>query len=149
MGPASPAVSQSQASRIASAVWQARAVLRWLLLGAGPLAHLPLSPRRAPLALGPHVLGAPGRLAPLVGLPALAAPGAIGRPREEPRDVEAACGLRRLRHLLGDAGEREPDMSRAASPVAAPSRLRASGPVAHAGRGALCFVSIRTAQKSH
>ena len=104
MGSASAAVSQPQASRIASAVWQARAVLRWLLLGAGPLAHLPLSPRQVLLALGPHVLGALGRLAPLVGLPALAAPDAVGRPREEPRDVEAACGLRRLRHLPRDAG---------------------------------------------
>ena len=73
-------------------------------VGCEPLAHLPLSPRRVLLALGPHALGALGRLAPLVGLPALAAPGAIRRPREGPRDVEAVDGLRRLRRLPGDAG---------------------------------------------
>ena len=90
--------------RISSAVWQARAAPGVAPVGRRSLAHLPLSPRRALLALGPHALGAPGRLALLVGLPALAAPDAIRRPREEPRDAGAACGLRRLRHLPGDAG---------------------------------------------
>ena len=66
--------------RIASAVWQARAAPGVAPAGRRSLAHLALSSRRALLALQPHALGALGRLAPLVGLPALAAPGAIGRP---------------------------------------------------------------------
>ena len=47
MGSASAAVSQSQASRIASVIWQARAVLRWLLLGAS----LSRTSRRRPAGL--------------------------------------------------------------------------------------------------
>ena len=61
--------------RISSAVWQARAAPGVAPVGRRSLAHLSLSPRRALLALQPHAFGALGRLAPLVGLPALAAPG--------------------------------------------------------------------------
>ena len=55
--------------RIASAVWQARVAPGVAPAGRRSLARLPLSPRRAPLALQPRALGALGRLAPLVGLP--------------------------------------------------------------------------------
>ena len=96
--------------RIFSAVWQARAAPGVAPVGRRSLAHLALSPRRALLALQPHALGALGRLAPLVGLPALAAPGAIGRPpREGPCDAGATCGPRRLRHLSGDAAGEGPE----------------------------------------
>ena len=61
--------------RISSAVWQARAAPGVAPVERRSLAHLSLSPRRALLALQPHALGALGRLAPLVGLPELAAPG--------------------------------------------------------------------------
>ena len=104
-------------------------------VGREPLAHLPLALRQAPLALGPHVLGALGRLALLVALAPPGAPHPVRRPREELHDVEAVDGLRRLRHLLGDAGERDPDMSRVTSAIAALSPPWASGPAAHAAHG--------------
>ena len=99
--------------RIFSAVWQARAAPGVAPAGRRSLAHLPLSPRRA-------------LLAPLVGLPELAAPGAIGRPREGPRDAGAACGPHRLRHLSGDAAGEGPDMLRAAGLACAPRARRPS-----------------------
>ena len=48
----------------------------------------------------------------------------------------------------GTPEEREPDMSRAASAVAALPRLRASGPVARAGRGVLSVASVGRAVRT-
>ena len=84
--------------RIASAVWQARAAPGVAPVGRRSLAHLALSPRRALLALQPHALGALGSLAPLVGLPALAAPGwsvapEKGRVTRERPAARIACGI--------------------------------------------------------
>ena len=83
--------------RIDSAVWQARATPGVAPVGRRSLAHLPPSPRRALLALQPRAFGALGRLAPLVGLPALAAPGWSADPlacvtRERPA-ARIACGI--------------------------------------------------------
>ena len=99
--------------RISSAVWQARAAPGVAPVERRSLAHLPLSPRRALLALQPHALGALGRLAPLVGLPALAAPGWSAGP--------LACATARPSMSLG------PQPSPTGAPPSAPA-TRPLGP---------------------
>ena len=117
--------------RIASAVWQARAAPGVAPVGRRSLAHLALSPRRALLALQPRAFGALGRLAPLVGLPALAAPGWSADPekgrvtRERPA-VRVACGI-----FPGTPQEKGPSMSLGPrpSPTGAPPSAPATRPL--------------------
>ena len=103
----SAAVARPQASASASAVWQAQGVSGWLPVGRGPSRAPPaVAPPGSPRARATRTWSARASHA-LVGLPALAAPSAIRRPRgAAPRGSD--CSPRRLRHLPWDAGGEGP-----------------------------------------
>lgn len=113
----SAAVARPQASASASAVWQAQGVSGWLPVGRGPSRAPPaVAPPGSPRARAARTWSARASHA-LVGLPALAAPSAIRRPREGPRRVGATAIRVASGISPGTLEERDPDMSRVTSVI--------------------------------
>ena len=125
----SAAVARPQASASASAVWQAQGVSGWLPVGRGPSRAPPaVAPPGSPRARAARTWSARASHA-LVGLPALAAPSAIRRPREGPRRVGATAVRVASGISPGTLEERDPDMSRVTSVISvlSPPQVPESG----------------------